>query len=93
MTDEYSDQKSWGIIRYAPGSGIACDEDAAGFDGWYSEREVALAIAKDWAARFDGWIVSLVQSQWTRFGDGNFSSIKSYPLTEREKGFAAEKNQ
>ena len=43
---------SWGIIRYAPFSGTFPEDDAAAFDGWYSIREWALAIAKDWVERY-----------------------------------------
>jgi hypothetical protein len=44
---EPSKQSSWGIIRYAPGSGaVASEDDAAAFDGWYKDRADALAIAQ-----------------------------------------------
>jgi hypothetical protein len=60
-------QNTWGIIRYAPMSGAFCDEDAAGFDGWYAAREEALAVAKHWATQYRGWVVALVANlvrQW-----------------------------
>jgi hypothetical protein len=41
-----SKEVSWGIIRYAPGSGDFPEDDAASFDGWYTNREDALAVAK-----------------------------------------------
>lgn len=78
-----SDQVSWGIIRYAAGSGSRPDADAAGFDGWYSDRANALAVAEAWVQEFPGWIVALVQSHRVWFGQGDFSRCKS-PLTERE---------
>jgi hypothetical protein len=31
-----SKEVSWGIIRYAPGSGDFPEDDAAAFDGWYT---------------------------------------------------------
>jgi hypothetical protein len=42
-----SKQNTWDIIRYAPGSGTACDEDAAAFDGWYTDRAAAAAVMQD----------------------------------------------
>ena len=81
-------QVTWGIIRYAPGSGMACDDDAAGFDGWYSARADALDVAKDWVARFPQWIVGLVSSDQVWFGDGDFTSVCDRPLTTRERDFA-----
>jgi hypothetical protein len=81
-------QITWGIIRYAPGSGLACDEDAAGFDGWYSDRQDALDQAKDWSSRFPQWIVALVQSDQIWFGNGDFTTVRERPLTWRENAFA-----
>src|SRR5262249_51715487 len=81
---EVSDQVTWGIIRYAPYSGSLPDDDAAGFDGWYSDREEALAVAESWVQEFSGWIVALVQSDRVWFGKGDFSGCKQ-PLTERER--------
>jgi hypothetical protein len=81
---EVSEQITWGIIRYAAGSGSFPDEDAAGFDGWYADREDALAVAEAWVEEFPGWIVGLVQSDRIWFGQGDFSGWKS-PLTERER--------
>jgi hypothetical protein len=86
---EQSSQVTWGIIRYAPCSGIAPEDDAAAFDGWYADRRDALAIANDWAARYPQWIVGLVQSDLVWFGDGDFSTVADRPLTHREAGFAA----
>ncbi len=68
----------------APGSGIACDEDAAGFDGWYSDRADALAVFEDWRRRFPYWIVALVQQNLAWFGDGDFHAARDRPLTPRE---------
>jgi hypothetical protein len=80
-------QITWGIIRYAGGSGHAPDEDAAAFDGWYTDRNDALAIARDWAARFPQWIVALVRSDLIWFGDGDFGTVRDRALTYRENIF------
>ena len=39
-----------------PGSGTACDEDAASFDGWYTDRAAAAAVMQDWVKRFPHWL-------------------------------------
>jgi hypothetical protein len=80
-------QETWGIIRYAPMSGLFCDEDASGFDGWYTLRGDALAIAKDWARRFPGWVIGLVSSDQIWFGNSDFSGCRDLPMTERENRF------
>ena len=85
MTIEPSDQKTWGIIRYALGSGAFPEDDAAAFDGWYSDKHDALAVAKDWVERHPQWIVGLVQSEFVWFGNGDFTSLGNRPLTGREK--------
>src|SRR5262249_1392048 len=79
-----SDNLDWGIIRYAPSSGSFPEDDAAGFDGWYSDRADALAVAEDWAKRFPYWIVALVSTNKVWFGTGDFSTLRDKPLTERE---------
>jgi hypothetical protein len=84
-TKDPSNQKTWGIIRYAPGSGTFPEDDAAAFDGWYSDRQDALAVAQEWAARHPQWIVGLVQTELVWFGDGDFTSIRNRLLTGREK--------
>jgi len=81
---EPSRQKSWGIIRYAPGSGNVCSDDAAGFDGWYFDKADALAIAKDWSVKFPQWVVALVTSDQIWFGNGDFATVRDRPLTNRE---------
>jgi hypothetical protein len=75
---------SWGIIRYAAGSGLFPEENAAGFDGWYICREDALALARDWSCRYPEWIVALVSSDTIWFGKGDFAVAKNAPLTTRE---------
>jgi hypothetical protein len=85
MSIEPSDQKTWGIIRYAPGSGVFPEDDAAAFDGWYSDKQEALAVAQDWVERHPQWIVSLVQSERVWLGNGSFTSLRNRPLTSREK--------
>ena len=73
-------QTTWGIIRYAPGSGAFPEDDAAGFDGWYSDRADALDVAERWKLRFPQWIVALVESDMIWVGNGDFSRVR-YPLT------------
>lgn len=75
--------KCWGIICYAAGSGLFPEDDAAAFDGWYSDRSDALAVAQDMVARRPYWIVGLVYSDLVWFGDGDFSGWMK-PLTQRE---------
>ena len=84
MKIEPSDQINWGIIRYAGGSGRFPDEDAAGFDGWYSDRDDAMAVAKDWSLRYPQWIVALVRSDLVWFGNGDFTTVNDQTLTARE---------
>jgi hypothetical protein len=59
----------WGVIRYAPGTGLFPEDDAAAFDGWYVCRDDALAVAEDFVARHPQWTVALVRSERTWFGD------------------------
>ena len=80
-----SKEVGWGIIRYAPGSGAFPEDDAAAFDGWYADREDALAVAEGWVARHPHWIVALVRSDLIWFGPGDFSSFRDHPITTREK--------
>ena len=77
-------QTTWAIIRYAANSGTCPDEDAAAFDGWYSDREDALAVAEDWVNRYPQWIVGLVCSDQVWFGQGDFGSVRERALTARE---------
>ena len=86
MVDERnpSMQKSWGIVRYAGGSGNAPEEDAASFDGWYADRDDAMAVARHWADKYPQWIVGLVASDTVWFGDGDFTVVQESPLTVRE---------
>jgi hypothetical protein len=72
---DVSARGGWGIIKYAPNSGTFPEEDVASFDGWYSNRGDALAIAKDWSRRFPQWIVALVQAEWAHFGNDDFSNV------------------
>ena len=76
---------TWGVIRYAPGSGLLPEDDAAAFNGWYTHREDALLFAKHWAESYPQWIVALVKSDETWWGQGSFVSLRSTPLTERER--------
>jgi len=85
MSAEVSKEISRGIIRYAPGSGAFPEDDAAAFDGWYADREDALAVARDRITRHPHWIVGLVRSDVIWFGSGDFSSFRDCPITTREK--------
>jgi hypothetical protein len=60
---------SWGIIRYAPGTGVVPDEDVSRFDGWYSDRADAHDVYVRWCDRYPGWIVALVTYDEGRFED------------------------
>jgi hypothetical protein len=39
---------TWGIIKYAAGSGTFPETDVASFDGWYTDRAEAEAIFAEW---------------------------------------------
>jgi hypothetical protein len=73
-----SDQETWGIIRYMrPAAAEHSPRTTrAAFDGWYTDRNDALAVARDWVTRHPHWIVALVRSDLVWFGDR--------PLTKRE---------
>jgi len=62
-------QLTWGIVRYAPGTGRFPDEDIAAFDGWYADRSEAVAIYKYWIKRCPGWIVAVVKQDLATFPD------------------------
>ena len=85
------DQPAWGIIRYAPGSGLLCGDDDDGFDGWYYSPFFSLdnmkAIAEEWVREHPGWVVAIVSLERAWFGQGDFASISQYPLTLREHVF------
>jgi hypothetical protein len=87
---EPSNQVTWGIIRYAAGSGLVPEDDAACFDGWYTDRADALDCAQRWAARHPQWIVALVRSDLVWFGEGDFTVFRHRPITAREKSFTEE---
>lgn len=59
--------KSWGIIRYAAGSGAGPEDDCAAFDGWYSDRDDAANVYRWWCERHPHWIVALVSADDIRF--------------------------
>jgi hypothetical protein len=85
------EQPAWGIIRYAPGSGLRCGDDAAGFDGWYHGPLFSLAnvaaVAEEWVREHPGWVVAVVSLEQGWFGQGDFSRVSRYPLTLRERVF------
>ncbi len=78
-----SRQESWGIVRYAPDSGDCPDEDACCFDGWYADREEALAIAREWEKEHPAWTVALISADTIWFSDQRFDP-RVWPLTARE---------
>jgi hypothetical protein len=58
--------QGWGIIRYAAGSGLTPEDDCAAFDGWYADREEAVAVYHDMCKRCPHSIVALVQAHETK---------------------------
>jgi len=70
----------WGILRYAPTSGDAPEEDKAAFDGWYVDCADATGIYDEWCRTWGekGWIVALVQPDKIAFE------------AEKDRGFAAQ---
>jgi hypothetical protein len=63
---------SWGIIRYAAGTGCMPEEDRAAFDGWYTSRADAKAAFDAWRERHPYWIIGLVE---LHDGDGYFPDV------------------
>ena len=82
-------QLTWGIVRYAPGSGVMPEDDAAAFDGWYGNRSMAWRVARDWHRRYPQWTVALVRSDQVWFSDRDFISVREVPLTSRETSMRA----
>jgi hypothetical protein len=70
-----TNQRTWGIIRYAAGSGMSPEDDCAAFDGWYSDRNEALAVYQDMCKRCPHWIVALVESEEIRFTDSAWEKV------------------
>jgi hypothetical protein len=52
--------ESWGIIRYAPGTGNRPEDDRAAFDGWYARKEDAQEVFRYWFEKYTGSIVAVV---------------------------------
>jgi hypothetical protein len=84
------DGDSWGVIRVARCSGRSNEEDAAAFDGWYGLREMALVVAKDWAARYPHWAVSVVRAEQSWLSK-DFTTQRDYAWTAREARIVAGK--
>lgn len=62
-----SNDCKWGIMRYAPGTGLFPEDDACHFDGWYKDRADAHDIYGDWCVRYPGWIVAVItydEARW-----------------------------
>jgi hypothetical protein len=66
---------SWGIIKYAAGSGSFPETDVASFDGWYTDRADAKAIFDDWSKRYPHWIVALVEQHEARWSDAAWERV------------------
>jgi hypothetical protein len=69
--------KGWGVVRYAAGSGCFPEDDCAAFDGWYFDRNDALAVYQAWCERHPYWIVGLVEAHEVRFSDSAWERIVS----------------
>jgi hypothetical protein len=54
-----SDEGAWAVIRYLPFD-TSEGELPAHFDGWFTHREAAEAVAEDWAGDYPEAIVVLV---------------------------------
>jgi hypothetical protein len=80
---------SWGIIKYAAGSGTFPETDVASFDGWYADRADAKAVFDNWRKQYPQWIVALVEQHEAHFGDGDFHGIR--PNLEEELAHVATK--
>ena len=60
MADK-SDEGAWAVIRYLPFD-TSEGELPAHFDGWFTHRDAAEAVAKDWASQYpEAHVVVLVQ--------------------------------
>lgn len=75
-----SKQKSdggFGVVRYAPGTGVIPEDDVACFDGWYARKAEARDVYADWRRRFPGWVVAIVgaDAAHMHFGGGDFELI------------------
>ena len=46
-----SDKGAWAVIRYLPFD-TSEGELPAHFDGWFTDRDAAAAVAKDWASQY-----------------------------------------
>ena len=56
-----SDGGAWAVVRYLPFD-TSEGELPSHFDGWYSNRDAATAVAKDWASQYpEAHVVVLVQ--------------------------------
>ena len=60
MADK-SDEGAWAVIRYLPFD-TSEGELPAHFDGWFTHRDAAEAVAKDWASQYPEAQVVVVQS-------------------------------
>ena len=58
MADK-SDEGAWTVIRYLPFD-TSEGELPAHFDGWFTHRDAAAAVAKDWASQYPEAHVAVV---------------------------------
>lgn len=69
---------TFGILRYAPGTGLSPQEDIAAFDGWYTDKADAVIIYQEWCRRYPGWVVAVVEAEkdHLHFGGEWFKRVK-----------------
>jgi len=84
MADK-SDEGAWAVIRYLPFD-TSEGELPAHFDGWFTHRDAAAAVAKDWASQYpEAHVVVVVQPD--RFlAAGACSTLSSLILGEPNIG-------
>jgi hypothetical protein len=57
-----SDEGAWAVIRYLPFFDTSEGELPAHFDGWFTQRDAAVAVAKSWASEYpEATVVVVVQ--------------------------------
>ena len=71
-----SDEGAWAVIRYLPFD-TSEGELPAHFDGWFTHREAAEAVAKDWASEYhEATVVVVVQPNRYLAPEENNSTVK-----------------
>ena len=84
MADK-SDEGAWTVIRYLPFD-TSEGELPAHFDGWFTNREGAEALAKDWASEYpEATVVVVVQpNRYSVPEENNRTAKKGLRLFGRE---------